>query len=631
MLFDLARPLDPWRRWASSVGLALLVLSPLFFFRPLEDAYVLPQRAIALFGLSLAFGGLGRQALGRSSILWGGLLYFSWRYFSHCLNPPAVGVWPWLAEQVPLLAAFLLAALAGRDPHWEQRLWRLAALSAVLVAAYALFAYAGLDPGEQGSVDLGFLHRAHGSLGNPDFLAGFLVLFLAAFALDWLRGYAERGQLWSLARLGLLLTVLFLTQVRAAWLAGALSLALALWLARAGIRWGGLGWMLGLGLALFGVSNLPGLQARADLSPWARLKATGTDQSAWAGRRFMTRVGWNLFKTHPIIGVGPGHFQQAYLEEQGRLLGQAEFKAEPYRFTADIHQDWVQVAAETGLPGLVLLLWLWLKAFEVSLSKARARWQGAAMAGLLVAFGVQACFHFPFNIQASALTFWMGLGLLSAWQENGDGEGPTRSWAWLAVPLGLALLFTLRQAVASANLNTGTWLKEQQRPAQALPYFERTSSLWPQDARAWLRLGIVQDSLGKDEAAVESFGRAKQQSPALPEVWANLSLALAKLQSWEAAQASAEQALSLNPRAGEVWSNLAKIRYLQGDQNGALQDLQSGLVQAGPSAVLFFNLGALHFNAGRRSQAKDAWAACLKLEPGHSEAARMLKLLSRDR
>lgn len=586
MLFERVSFLLRLRDRASSLGLALLVLSPLVFLRPLEDAYVLPQRLVALLGLGLAFLALGRVSLDRSTLFLGAVAYFLWRAICQALTAQAGETWPWVVTQMPSVGALLLAAHAGRDVAWARRAWRWGALSAVLVAVYALILLWGWDPGEAGAVDFGFLRRAHGSLGNPDFLAGFLVLAVPGLALGWLT--SVRAQAWRLGVLGLVLLALLLTHVRAGWLAGVVALAVSISVAWARVHGRRLALLVGLGLALLAAFSVPSRLNAPGQSPWERLRGTFSGDGSWAGRRFMATVALNLAKEHPLTGTGASRFQDAYLVEQGRLLAQPAHAKEPYRFTADIHNDWLQNAAESGWVGLALLMAVFALA-------ARSAWawrdgQGAACLGLLAAFGVQALFHFPLSIQASALFFWGCIGLLASRADAPAGAAGRGTLPWLAWPLAFGLALALQQALASAALNTGTVLKDRGDPAVAEAFFRVAAQNSPQDVRAWMRLGIVQDAQGNGEAAIDSFIRATEISPGLPEAWSNLALALGKSGDLKSAQAAAEQALSLNPRAVEAWANLAKIRSLQDDLAGAQRDLEAGLAQAGPSPLLEGNL-----------------------------------------
>jgi Flp pilus assembly protein TadD/O-antigen ligase len=623
---DLRLFADSQRRLASRVGLALLVLSPLFFFRPLEDAYVLPQRLVALLGLILAFIGLQPQPFSRSRILWLALAFFAWRCFTQGAGLGEGLTLSWLVQQMVPLGTLLWVAHAARQAELSKRLWQVAALSLVLAAAYALIQLWGFDPWDQGAVDMGFLKRAHGSLGNPDFLAGFLILGLPALVLAWSQGSGFLGKRWLLAPVLLALVTLLLTHVRGAWLAAAVSLPVALYAGRQHWQWRPLGLLvlLGLGAAIF--FSVPSRFNPSLESPWARLKGAWSGDGSWAGRRFMGRVGLDLANAHPLMGVGPGHFQDAYLEEQGRLLNQPGTSAEPYRFTADIHDDWLQCLAESGLPALGLLL-------SALFFALRGAWrhggvQGASVVGLFTAFSIQAFLHFPFSVQASAIFFWGAVGLTAVWDEAAAQPSDVAlPWAWLCLPFVLGLALTTRQGLASAALNTGTELRDVGRSQEAIPFFSRAARLWPEDARAWMRLGISQDLNGAEDDALESFERAAKVQPGLPEAWTNLGLVLGKLGRLPDAQAATEQALSLNPRSAEAWSNLAKMRYMQGDAGGAVRDIQSGLAQAGESPLLYFNLGVIHLNHGERAAAAEALRQCLRLDPQHPQAGPLLKSL----
>jgi tetratricopeptide (TPR) repeat protein len=566
----------PWRLRAQSLGLGLLLLSPLFFLRSLEDATVLPQRAAGLLGLALAFSAplSAPSWAGGGPLFWMGVLFWAWRFLSHGLTPGPEPFLPWAAEQLVPAGAFVLGASAGHDPAWRRLALRWAGLGAALTAAYAALQLAGLDPWEHGAVDFGFSSRAHGSLGNPDFLAGYLLMVLPGLALAvWTPGVALAAASVALA--------LALTQVRASLPAAAAGLLAG---ARAQSALSRRRWMVVLAaLALLTALAWPRFQA-----------ALRADDSGLAGRRFMAQVGLNIANQHPWLGVGPGRFQRAYLEQQGRWLGQPEHLAQPYRFTADIHNDWVQVAAESGWPSLALLLAL----LGMGLAAAR-RSRSAALAGALAAFAVQACFHFPLNVQASALLFWGALGLLSARENPPQKSG--EFWGWMGALALAALVLTLRQGQASAALNRGVVLKNQGRLAEAEALLAESVRLRPEDSRAWIGLGLVRDAAGKGPQAAESFRQATVVSPALPEAWANLALAAGKLNDLAASQAAGERALALNPRSPEAWSNLGKVRYLAGDMAGALRLFEEGLRQAGPNALLQSNAGALRkeLNHGR--------------------------------
>jgi O-antigen ligase len=105
------------------------------------------------------------------------------------------------------------------------------------------------------------------------------------------------------------------------------------------------------------------------------------DTGATASRVRMLDLAADLFKAHPVIGVGPGEFDEAALlmyrpgfaqnqwvepgqQPSSPTIGRVEFMEMrvgdlfPYRRPLPVHNKYVLVLSELGLPGL--MIWLWL-------------------------------------------------------------------------------------------------------------------------------------------------------------------------------------------------------------------------------------------------------------------------------
>jgi len=603
------------------LGLGLLAFSALLFFKPLEDAYVLPQRiGLALAALVLT-AGVWELPLPFSAVFWLGLGFFAWRIFCHFCSPDAPPSVPWLAAQIPELLLFLGAAAALQVPALRLRAAYALLTAGALGAAYALLAPLGWDPFAGGAQDLGFGRRAHGTLGNPDFLGGWLAMLLPlALASVWVsKGTARR---WALGVAGLLGLALLLTFVRGSWAAAAAGCSVTLailgckgfkpdW--RVALPWtAGLILIAGLILALG--SGFRGLGSRL-------AEATDFRSDAWGSRVFMAGTALDLAWEHPLTGVGGGAFEMEYLRRQGERLWKEP--SQPFRLTADAHNDWMQAAAETGFPGLLL----WGALFVLAL---RAAWrhggfEGAAVAGALVAFGVQGCFHFPWDIVPTAGLALLALAAAAGFGQERSFKGP-RGWPVLAALVLVACLgLDLRQAEASALLNSATSLQSDPvgMPLSAA-LLKKSAALCPEDERAWSRLGAAQMALSDPAAAVLSYQQALQDLPSSFGDWTNLGLCLGLTKRLSGAEVSLKQAVQLDPRSNEAWANLAKAEYLLGQKDEALATARQGIVEAGGSAQAWFNLGAMLFNAGLPLQAAPDFEAALRLDPNYPEAAAMI-------
>ncbi len=142
--------------------------------------------------------------------------------------------------------------------------------------------------------------------------------------------------------------------------------------------------------------------------PSVRHEAIGKSKSGWSratgGRSKLFSNGVKVALDHPVVGVGVGGFKRAYADKVG-LKGK-DPKA------AASHNAPITVAAETGVIGFGLFLWLLAAAAVVSfgrpgdgfLGRARLAFGLALLAILVHSFFYSALFEDP--------TFWGLLGLV---------------------------------------------------------------------------------------------------------------------------------------------------------------------------------------------------------------------------
>jgi O-antigen ligase len=88
--------------------------------------------------------------------------------------------------------------------------------------------------------------------------------------------------------------------------------------------------------------------------------------SSFRSRRHEMYTGVLMFLDHPLLGVGPGNYEVNYLRYSARagLTGEDTVR--------DPHSLYVQIAAETGVAGVVVFVWL-LAAALALLERARRR------------------------------------------------------------------------------------------------------------------------------------------------------------------------------------------------------------------------------------------------------------------
>jgi len=177
---------------------------------------------------------------------------------------------------------------------------------------------------------------------SNSFAAYLLLLLPLVCAFVW--NAWRRRSLMPLITTGLYLPlvvlVLFLTASKGAWLAFPLALALTFVLFWK--TWPVLFRRIGLALLLAGFLLVVLFVALRPL-PEAVRGSVDVRLGYWQGAL-------QLIKTHPLFGVGPGNFRDAYTQVKTPEASEVQHP----------HNGYLEIAAETGLPALALVVVFWL-------------------------------------------------------------------------------------------------------------------------------------------------------------------------------------------------------------------------------------------------------------------------------
>ena len=269
-------------------------------------------------------------------------------------------------------------------------------------------------------------------------LAGTLILFLpVSLAVTQARGFDRPMADWML-RLGALLLSLFLagvlllTQSRSAWVGVAAGLAAMGWL-----RWRWFRWLL-LGAALLAVVALclvgPGrvVQTIFDADPIAGTE-TLVGRVSLEGRVELWNRAWYAIQDFPFTGTGLGTFREVVhvlypLFLTGRTVD-----------VGHVHNLFLQVALDLGLPGLIAYLALVGTAFWICWRVATSRgpagafpdqnqsWLALGVLGSLVAFHVYGLTDAIALGAKPGVAFWMLLALAVLLWVSLEGAQPQPS------------------------------------------------------------------------------------------------------------------------------------------------------------------------------------------------------------
>jgi O-antigen ligase len=300
-------------------------------------------------------------------------------------------------------AAALVGWSVGLDAARQERLLRALIWPAAALALLAVLQFHGLFQPLQ---LLGLAPESRlaitSTAGNPGDLAAYLVLpcLLAQWSLWRRRG--ERGWArWGLAAaLALCLYALALTQTFTA-LAALVAGSAVLWAALLPRRRAALLLAAIVLAAVALVAAVPPLRARA-AEKWREVRG-GEWNAVLSGRLDGWRAAAWMFSRHPWTGVGQGAYLPEFVPAKLALLdrGVEFFPLSSSAMFANAHNEFLEAAAEGGVPGALALAWaLWTLAAALYAGRARRRGGvfSAIAGGGTAALAVLALGDFPFRI-----------------------------------------------------------------------------------------------------------------------------------------------------------------------------------------------------------------------------------------
>lgn len=420
-----ARPVpEPAIPVRNVIFLSCLIV-PLFFLRNTRSSFLIPK---AVCGLNLAILG---AALWLIWWVWGRTSYhhtrLSWPLLAlmaaFLLSIPGSQSIPEafiaLSRVTGYLVFFFLAACTLRRERDVRILYYLLVFSASLAALIGIMEAHGIRffPWSETVGRLAIIS----TFGNPNYLAGFLVAVIPlGLALTVIN--RRKVLFWPLlAASALMLSCVYVTQTRGSWISLALSLPL----------------FVSFVLARFSAIKLSAEDHRKMLTATVVIILALAVMMYVAGRgrvrydrltslsnvrqRFMVwQVTRRMALDHLMHGVGLGNFKVQYMQYQ------ADFFEEPanavylryHGKAVQTHNDYLQLLAETGIPGVAALGWVFwslLGIFSGLFNLRRDYGEGgflaAGAATALFGVAVHALVSFPLHLPATSLVVCLVAGI----------------------------------------------------------------------------------------------------------------------------------------------------------------------------------------------------------------------------
>jgi O-antigen ligase len=590
-------PADPFARWTRGVVYTALILVVTLLSLNAHDSGVVKMPLFAL-GALLVLALLGSLSLrstsltlplsasGAALVLYGLLAVTGW-----VRTAPAAGATDGLLFIISCAAFFvagvrLWTARSELDMLQTVVTWVSAAVIAVGVMQVFFADSLAVE------FYLGPAKRIGSLLGNPAFLAGYVVLVAPLIAVRGFTRASTGARVFSLSVAAGLCVLLLVTESRSG-LAGAVC---------AGVLFTALVWERSSGRTLLPVvlGSVLALAAAIMIIPGLGDRIAGTfaagPASTYARRTYFWKAGLAAFTASPLTGHGPGSFERvmgSYREPEYWIVKSEDI-------VPHAHNEFLETAVDSGSVGLLCLVIV--LAFSLFRAARRARtgerWlrlPAAALFAGVVGLVVDNLTSVSLRQAPVAAPAWLLLGIMGSSLFVGQGGRSVSItlprfrflWfvpllAWIAFAVwyvprsvgevrgsALAMSGILRTGagdhtgaiedyrkalVSSPNLmlartNLAAEYVQTRRPAEALQEAEELQLRYPDYPRTWLVKGISYWLTGRNSEALAALEREKRLRNH-PEVFHIESLVYRKLNDSTGESAALEQVLRQCLRGG---------------------------------------------------------------------------------
>ncbi|OIO73550.1 MAG: hypothetical protein AUJ85_07850 [Elusimicrobia bacterium CG1_02_37_114] len=417
-------------------------------------------------------------------------------------------------------------------------------LTGILVSIYGILQHFGYD----------FIHwatnfggRPSSSFGNPNFFAGYLVTVIPVSIVSAFSYNKTRKILWIILS-ALLILNLFFNKTRGAWVAFLVSFIYIMFVLK---LYRNKKFLFVLVAVIFWCVFF----LKSNIKNYIVQKFNKNEPSV-VERIFKWQTAFEMIKAHPLTGVGAGNLKVNFALYQANVREKAKFQLKGTS-ESNVHNEYFQVCAETGIIGLVIFLSIFVTYF-VNLFKQKINAVSAGLSAGVLGFLVYGLSNFPLEITPTAITVFLFLGLTE--QGNKDvcktpgAKIDKKNWFLRIVMAVIFVVFVWRSAVlpfiADIYRKSGDDAQIEGNYPKAINQYEKSIGLdYVNSERTAYDLGEVYRRLGNIDGAISAYR------------------------------------VSIDIRNyGEVYNNIGNCYWLKGDIDEAIKNWQTALRLGLPKA-----------------------------------------------
>ena len=385
-----------------------------------------------------------------------------------------------------------------------------------------------------------------------------------------------------------------------------------------------------------------------------------------------------MIKDHPILGSGVGTFKYNTLDYQAKFFSQGNNRSlYPYGIAFNTHNEYLQFWAELGIIGLGIFLWMIIGYFYYGLrflKKTKDNYKQGAVIGLMGAVAailVDGIFGFPLHLPATAILFWLFLGLtvaiiegekvnfleekdsqknfnqdkISKKQKNdklgnkrisGVNSKPGNIYqnkiilSIIIICLAILLSITLtRPFMARVNLYYGSRELGKGHWDEALKIFQKALKWDPYSGRMSFNVGKILREKGEYQEAQIYLERA-EKTGGIPSLPLELGLVYYNQGLLEKAAEKFEKAISYQSKERSmvpIYVNLGTT-YFRLKRSDLAENCYQNALRINPNIIqAHFGMGLIYVEKKLWQKAVEEFSIVMKLKPDSKEAKKAQEII----
>lgn len=600
------------------------------------------------------------------------IAYLAWTVLDASISHYRYATFPQMLRVLSYVILYFVMTHYFLKREYLKWLFVLAVLSSVPPCVYGIFQHFRIDP-------ISWIpssnERILATFGNPTYFAAYLAFTIPVTFAAYLMEERRDLRFTYLIILAMQQICILWTYSRGPWVGTMVAIAIAFGIPaffhpkvmfrRFGTRVGVL--FVVLVIATVAVSWHSGITQRA--ASTANIKDPANLQ-----RVLQWKAAARVFRDHPIAGVGPGALK-IYMP---RNLTPAFFKTGIESVSEHAHNEFIEVAADTGIVGIALFIWILVQATLMVIHYSKRDQEddywgwlySSTMLGGIVGLLICNLAGVTMRYSCGAVYFWLYLGLLASISSSVPRAVESEHYAWLEIRLPevsrvmftrilfvctcIAIWFTVRPFMASMYEKDANEYISDGDAVKAEKAIMMTLSLSPDNTSVLYRLASIQTATGKYREGLDTYKQLQAISPDYGRIHYNLGAEYMNMGDPKQSVKEFEMAVAIDGMP-DTWRALSNAYHAAGDEKKSAwalgrslesdpaqgwrkrlelaevlfksnkidktEQLLKGIVRDNPELVKpRLELASAYERAGKQADALEIYKQVLKLQPNNVKA-----------